>query len=121
MNDLQTRRLLLVMRQELGLLLAERSLWLVAGLFLLLIGYAMFNGIAQTAARDRAQAAVAADDARARAAQRAQLARILARQEAPKPFENPADPVRMGSGFGAQHAIMPSAALAPVARCAGSD
>lgn len=115
MNAQQNQRLWLVMRQEFKLLLAERSLWWVATLFLLLIGYAMFNGIVQTAARDQAQAAIVAHDAQTRAAQLAQLSRILAGAEVPKPFQNPADPVRMGGGFGAHHALMPSGPLAPVA------
>lgn len=108
-------RLAMVMRQEVRLLLAERSLWLVSGLFLLLIAYSMFNGVVQTAARDKAQAAIVANDAQNRAAQLAQLGRIMATHEMPKPFENPADPVRMGGGYGGHHALMPSAPLGPVA------
>jgi ABC-2 type transport system permease protein len=111
----QLQRLGMVMRQEFRILLAERSLWLVGALFLLLIGYAMFNGMQQTAARDKAQAAIVANDAQTRAGQLAQLGRIMAGKEVPKPFQNPADPVRMGGGFGAQHALMPGAPLAPVA------
>lgn len=114
-NMQQGHRLGLVMRQELKVLLAERSLWLVGALFFVLISYAMFNGVQQTAARDRAQAAIVASDTQARADQLAQLGRIMAGKEVPKPFQNPADPVRMGGGYGAQHALMPSGALAPVA------
>jgi ABC-2 type transport system permease protein len=111
----QGLRLGLVMRQELKVLLAERSLWLVGALFLALIAYAMANGVQQSAARDRAQAAIVASDAQARAGQLAQLGRIMSGKEVPKPFQNPADPANMGGGFGAQHAIMPGGALAPVA------
>lgn len=115
MKTQQLQRLGMVMRQEFRILLAERSLWLVGGLFLLLIGYAMFNGMQQTAAREKAQAAIMANDAQTRAGQLAQLGRIMAGKEVPKPFQNPADPVRMGGGFGAQHALMPGGPLAPVA------
>ncbi|WP_395351189.1 ABC transporter permease subunit [Variovorax sp. UC122_21] len=108
-------RLRAVMRQELRLLLADRSVWVVALLFLLLVGYALGNGLAQTAQRDRAQAAVAQADRDTRAAQRAQLEAILAGRAQPTPFENPADPSRMASSYGAQHAILPSAPLGPVA------
>lgn len=111
----QGLRLGLVMRQEMKVLLAERSLWLVGALFLALIAYAMFNGVQQTAARDRAQAALVASDAQARADQLALLGRIMAGKEVPKPFQNPADPVRMGGGYGAQHALMPSSPMGPVA------
>ncbi|AEG94123.1 DUF3526 domain-containing protein [Ramlibacter tataouinensis] len=115
MTKFDAARLRLVMAQELRLLLAERSLWLAGGLFLLLIGYALYNGLHQTALRDRAQAAIVADDAQTRAGQLAFLRRILAGQDKPAPFQNPADPARMASGYGAQHALMPSAPLTPVA------
>lgn len=74
----QGRRLLSVMRQEWRLMLAERTLWAVGALFLLLVAYALGNGLLQTASRDRAQAAVAQADRDARAAQRVLLDNILA-------------------------------------------
>ncbi|WP_080898433.1 ABC transporter permease subunit [Variovorax paradoxus] len=111
----QGRRLLAVMRQEFRLMLAERGLWLVGALFLLLVAYALGNGLVQTAKRDRAQAAVAQADRDTRAAQRVQLEAILAGTAQPTPFENPADPSRMASGYGGQHALLPTAPLGPVA------
>ena len=111
----QGRRLLAVMRQEIRLMLAERGLWLVGALFLLLVAYALCNGLVQTAKRDRAQAAVAQADRDTRAGQRAQLEAILADTAQPTPFENPADPSRMASGYGGQHALLPTAPLGPVA------
>lgn len=111
----QGRRLLAVMRQECRLMLAERTLWAVGLLFLLLVAYALGNGLLQTASRDRAQAAVAQADRDTRAAQRALLESILAGTAQPTPFENPADPSRMASGYGGHHAILPTAPLGPVA------
>lgn len=111
----QTRRLRMVMRQELRLLLAERSLWIVGLLFLLLIAYALGNGVLQTRLRDQAQAAIVQNDAHTRAGQLALLGRILTGAEKPAPFGNPADPANMGGGYGAHHALMPSGPLAPVA------
>ena len=105
----------MVMRQELRLLFAERSFWLVSALFLLLIGYALSNGMRQAASRTAAQAAIVQDDDARRSTQLHQLERIMAGTEIPGPFNNPADPTHMGGGFGAQHAIMPVAPLAPVA------
>ena len=111
----QARRLAFVMRQELRLLLAERSLWVAGLLFLLLIGYALANGMQQTEARDRAQAALVQNDVATRGAQLARLQRIMDGAEPGTPFGNPANPEHMGGGFGAHHAWMPSAPLAPVA------
>jgi ABC-2 type transport system permease protein len=114
-NAFQIQRFRMVARQELRLLRRERSLWLVGGLFLLLIGYALFNGMLQTRQRDQAQAALIAADAQARSGQLAQLGRIMAGTELPTPFGNPANPANMAGGLGAHYAAMPSAALAPVA------
>ncbi|QNK71381.1 ABC transporter permease subunit [Variovorax sp. PAMC26660] len=111
----QGRRLLAVMRQECRLMLAERGLWIVGALFLLLVAYALGNGLLQTAHRDRAQAAVAQADRDTRAAQRVQLEAILAGTAQPTPFQNPADPSRMASSYGGHHAILPTAPLGPVA------
>jgi ABC-2 type transport system permease protein len=111
----QGRRLLAVMRQECRLMLAERALWAVGALFLALVAYALGNGLVQIANRDRAQAAVAQADRDTRAAQRVLLEGILAGTAQPTPFENPADPSRMASGYGGHHAILPTAPLGPVA------
>jgi ABC-2 type transport system permease protein len=114
-NPPQARRLGFVMRQEFKLLFAERSLWAVGLMFLLLIGYAVANGLTQTAARDRAHAAVTEADQSTRAAQRARLEAIRAGLATPLPFDNPADPSGMAGNYGGQHAVLPSAALGPVA------
>jgi ABC-2 type transport system permease protein len=114
-NPPQARRLGFVMRQEFKLLFAERSLWAVGLMFLLLIGYAVVNGLTQTAARDRAQAAVSEADQSMRAAQRARLEAIRAGLATPLPFDNPADPSGMAGNYGGHHAVLPSAALGPVA------
>lgn len=115
MHARQSRRYTLVLRHELRLLTRERALWLCGLLFLLLVAYAVFNGLWQTALRDEAQAALVRADAQARAGQLAQLHRIMDGRETPTPFGNPASPANMGGGLGAHYAIMPSVALAPVA------
>ncbi|KAG0750788.1 hypothetical protein G6F24_014940 [Rhizopus arrhizus] len=93
----------------------ERLLWIAGGLFLLLVGYAVFNGLLQTSLRDNAQTALTNADTQARGEQLAQLNRIMAGIEKPTPFGNPASPANMGGGLGAHYAIMPSVAMAPVA------
>ena len=94
-------------------MLAERGLWVVGALFLLLVAYALGNGLLQTAKRDRAQAAVAQADRDTRTAQRTLLEAIFAGTAQPTPFENPADPSRMASGYGGQHVLLPTAPLGP--------
>lgn len=111
----QLRRLRMVMAQELRLLATDRSFWIVSVVFLLLIGYALSNGVHQATQRARAQAAIVHDDAERRARQFDKLERVMAGKEIPGPFDNPADPTHMGGGYGAHHAILPPAALAPVA------
>jgi ABC-2 type transport system permease protein len=114
-HDTQFRRFGMVMRHELRLLTRERALWLCGLLFLVLVGYAVFNGLLQTSLRDEAQAALARADAQNRTSQLAQLQRIMDGSETPTPFGNPASPANMGGGLGAHYAIMPSVPLAPVA------
>lgn len=103
------------MRQELRLLGAERALWGMALLFTLLIGYALYNGMVQARDRTRAQAELLRHDDQTRAAQLARLQRLLDGTEAATPFGNPANPEHMAGGYGAHHAWMPAAPLAPVA------
>lgn len=115
MRPSQFRRLGMVLRHEQRLLAREPMLWVCGLLFLLVVAYAVFNGLHQTSLREQAQSALKQADAESRVRQLAQLNRIMARQEVPTPFGNPASPANMGSGLGAQWAIMPGVALAPVA------
>ncbi len=111
----QGRRLWLVLRQELRLLFAERSLWWAGTLFVVLLGYSLYNGIVQTRARSDAQAALLRSDAATRAGQLERLRRITSGAEPATPFGNPANPEHMGGSYGAHHAWMPAAPLSPVA------
>lgn len=105
----------LVFAHEGRLLAADRTLWLVALLFVLLVGYGLYNGIVATQSKAEAIESVRLADANGETYRRAQLERIMAGAELPDPFANPTDPSSMGSGYGAQHAIMPNLPLAPLA------
>jgi len=105
----------MVAGHELRLLGREKMAWLAVGLFLLLVSYAVVNGLHQTRWRDAAQQALVDADQRSRAAQLEQLQRILAGAETPTPFGNPANPANLGGFLGGQVAVMPSVALTPVA------
>lgn len=100
---------------EARLLSSDRSLWAVCGLLALLIGFGLYNGLAETMARERVLASIEAQEPVREAKNMAQLRRVLAGQERPDPFANPADPASVGGGMGARHALMPYSALAPLA------
>lgn len=105
----------LVFKHEGRVLLADRTLWLASGLFLLLIGYGLHNGITQARLKESALAQVLDAQAKGEASRRALLGRIMAGAEVPDPFANPADPASMGGGYGARYAFMPISPLAPLA------
>jgi ABC-2 type transport system permease protein len=101
---------------ELRVLMADRTLWLTLGLLLLLIVYAMSNGIAQTAVRDASAVQTARQDQTKRERLVDRVRRMMAGQYLPEdPFANPVDPTAVGGGMGAAHAVLPSAPLAPLA------
>ena len=96
-------------------LLADRTLWIVALLFVALVGYGLYNGAVETDNRAAAIERIRqADDAR-ETLRHEQLRKIMAGTALPDPFANPTDPSSMGGGYGARHAIMPNLRLAPLA------
>ena len=109
------RTLALIIRHEVRLLLADRTLWLVSTLFIVIIGYGLFNGVAQARLKEDALSSVLAAQVRGEDARRALLHRILDEGLVPDPFGNPADPSSLGGGYGARYAYMPISPLAPLA------
>jgi ABC-2 type transport system permease protein len=104
-----------VFRHEGKVLFADRTLWLVGGLLAALLSYALFNGLAHTQARADAAAVVLKRQVDQQASNIDLLARMMAGKATPEPFANPADPASIGSGMGGRYAVLPAAALAPVA------
>jgi len=104
----------IVMRHELRMLIVDHSLLLVLGLLALLIGYGFYNGLVQTQMRDAMAASVQQADAAGGQSLIERMRRIESGQEQPGPFNNPANPATLGNSAG-QHAVMESAALAPIA------
>lgn len=104
----------LVVRHELRTLLADRSLALVCGLLMLMIGYAFYNGLAETGSRDRAVAAVLASERQTAKANIESLRQINATGHVNGPFSNPANPANIGGGGAGRYAVIPTTALAPV-------
>lgn len=104
-----------IFAHEARLLAADRSLWAVCGLLALLLGFALHQGLAEIKLREGVVADITAQQPGREAKNLAQLQRVLAGQEKPEPFANPADPASIGSTMGARHAVLPYAALAPLA------
>lgn len=104
-----------VFAHEARLLWADRSLWAVCGLLAVLLGFGLHNGLAETKARERVLSGIQTQQPEREAKNLAQLRRVLAGQERPDPFANPADPASVGGGMGARHALLPYLALAPLA------
>jgi ABC-2 type transport system permease protein len=106
----------LVFLHEARVLIADRTLPLVLTLFSVLIGYAIYNGIVETRARDIAVASILAQQDSRYTSNIDQLRRINAGAEVPAPFSNPADPANIGSGgIGGRYAYVPTNPLAPMA------
>lgn len=104
-----------VFGHEARLLWADRSLWAVCGLLALLLGFGLYNGLAEVKAREAVLAGIQAQQPQREAALAQRLQRVLAGAERPDPFANPADPASVGSGMGARTALLPYEALAPLA------
>ncbi|HUQ50863.1 MAG TPA: ABC transporter permease subunit [Gammaproteobacteria bacterium] len=96
-------------------LLADRTLWIVALLFVGLVGYGLYNGAVETDARAAAIEAIRSADDAAEAARHVEFENIMAGTKLPDPFANPTDPSSMGGGYGARNAIMPNLRMAPLA------
>ncbi|VTY21468.1 Uncharacterised protein [Xylophilus ampelinus] len=104
-----------VLRNEMRLLAREPSAWIAGLLFVCMAGYALVNGVAQAGSTAAAQAATLQADTQGRTQRLDFLQRILAGTDTPKPFENPANPAVMASGYGSVHAVLPIGRLSAVA------
>lgn len=115
MSSSPTQQLLRILRHELRVLAADRSLWVVSALLAALVVYALGNGLEQAHARDGARAQALAEQSRSSDALRASWQRVMRREEPPDPWANPTDPSLVGSGLVTRYASLPAAPLAPLA------
>ncbi|WP_394828226.1 ABC transporter permease subunit [Pendulispora albinea] len=104
-----------IMRHELRVMIADRTLPAIAVLFSILLLYGFFTGLHETRRREEVVKALVAGQAKTNADNIAQWHRVMARQQRPAPFANPVDPSSIGGKMGAQYAILPTLALSPVA------
>lgn len=105
----------LIMRHELRVMIADRTLPLICMLFAILLLYGFITGLQETRQRESVAGALATAQAQTNTANIASWRMVMSRQEKPDPFANPVDPSAIGGGLGAQYAILPTLALSPVA------
>lgn len=107
--------LALIMRHELRVMIADRTLPAIAALFTILLLYGFFTGLHETRQREAVVKSLVAAETKANADNLALWRKVMAREQAPERFANPVDPSSIGGGMGAQYAILPTLALSPVA------
>jgi ABC-2 type transport system permease protein len=105
----------LVCAHELRVLIADRTLSWVSALLLVMLGYGLYTGLAETQLRDTAATAFHAAQQSAEERNIADLRQVMAGVPPADPFANPADPASIGGGGAGRYAVMPTAALAPLA------
>jgi ABC-2 type transport system permease protein len=110
-----TSTLALIMRHELRVMIADRTLPAIAALFTVLLLYGFCTGLHETQQREQVAKALVAGEAKRNADNIAQWRKVMARQEPPERFANPVDPSAIGGSMGAQYAILPTLALSPIA------
>lgn len=111
----QKSTLVLIMRHELRVMIADRTLPVIAALFAVLLLYGFFTGLHETRQREGVVRSLVAAQAKTNADNVALWRRVMARQQPPERFANPVDPSMIGGSMGAQYAILPTLALSPVA------
>jgi ABC-2 type transport system permease protein len=111
----QISTLALIMRHELRVMIADRTLPAIAALFTVLLLYGFFTGLRETRQREEVVKSLVAAEAKTNAHNIALWRTVMARQQRPERFANPVDPSSIGGKMGAQYAILPTLALSPVA------
>lgn len=105
----------LIMRHELRVMIADRTLPAIAALFTVLLLYGFFTGFHETWQREEVVKSLVAAEVKTNADNIALWRKVMARQQRPERFANPVDPSSIGGKMGAQYAILPALALSPVA------
>lgn len=111
----RTSSLSLIMRHELRVMIADRTLPAIAALFTVLLLYGFFTGLHETRHREAVVKSLVAAKAKTNADNVALWRKVMAGQQKPERFANPVDPSMIGGAMGAHYAILPTLALSPVA------
>src|SRR5262245_35171724 len=105
----------LIVRHELRVLMADRTLALVCTLLAAMIGYSLFVGLAQANLRDRMIVEVLEHQKQSKTSNAKLLRSVLAGEETRVPFSNPANPAAMAGRLAGRYATLPNRPLAPLA------
>jgi ABC-2 type transport system permease protein len=105
----------LIMRHELRVMIADRTLPTLGALFAILLLYGFFTGLHETEQREGVVRSLIESQAKTNASNIEQWRKVMAGEQKPDPFANPVDPSSIGGGMGAQYAILPTLALSPIA------
>lgn len=105
----------IVLRQEWRLLRADRVVWIVIALLILLISYGLYNGLTTVAFQDRTLAGVLAEQDQRYVKMIEKLRKLYAGTLQPDAYNNPDDPAWVGARLGGMYAYLPSSPLAPLA------
>lgn len=104
-----------IIRHEWRNLVADKTLWVVVALFAAVIGYGVYNGAAWVNFQQQSIKAATGEEEKRLAALKAEIVAIEQGTKKPGQFTDPRSPARAGGGLGARYAVMPPAALAPLA------
>ena len=103
-----------IIRHEWRALAADATLWLVGAVFIAAIGYGVWNGARWVQFQRAAIATATLEEGERYGRLRAQLDE-LARGGKVSPFADPRSPSNAGGRLGPRYAVLPPAALAPLA------
>jgi ABC-2 type transport system permease protein len=100
------------MKHEWRNLSADRTVWIVAVLFALIIGYGIYNGAGWASFQKKTINSAAAEEQERLANLRDEVIEIGAGRKQPGPFSDPTLPATVGNNLGQRYAAMPPASLA---------
>jgi ABC-2 type transport system permease protein len=104
-----------IIRHEWRTMAADRSIWLVAALFLAIVGYSVYNGAAWVRFQERTLDSAARDEEERLADLRREVAAIEAGGDAPASLRDPRSPAVVGGSRGQRYAMARPGPLAALA------
>jgi ABC-2 type transport system permease protein len=111
----QTGNFWLIVRHEARVMIADRTLPLIAALFIAVLAYGLSTGLMRTAEREQVVSELLERQITRDAGNIEKWKQVMSGAEKPEPFSNPVDPASIGGGMGGQYAVLPALPLAPVA------
>src|SRR5688500_5507062 len=104
-----------ILRHEWRALSADATVWTVAAVFAVAIGYGVWNGSRWVTFQQAALQSAAAEEAARYDRLKAQAAALSAPGDKVSPFADPRSPSNVGGRLGPRYAMLPPGPLAPLA------